>query len=163
MLPAILRTPIEYSVLTGDSAEKTSSRQIQQRLSAVYAYYGVKEKDKGAAKTLLILMAADLFPGAFKRVPKGTPRTKKPKWDCFSKTHLIEFIESRQAKGMTQEEAARLYLKRYCPERSSAKGLIAEYHRAERWSRVGKLTELEQLEVNELLRRDRLRYSSKRA
>lgn len=50
--------------------------------------------------------------------------------------------------GMSQEEAARLYIKLDGHERS-VKGLIAEFHRAEKWQRDGKLTEQERRDAIE--------------
>ena len=157
-VPAILRVPIKESDFPED---QTVAEQIESRLQAVFDYYDIKRSDPSSAFQLVHLLARDHFPMGFRRVRNGTPRTNKRKWTCYRKTHLVEFIEEHQERGMSQEEAARLYIRRHCPERSSAKGLVAEFHRAEKWSRLGKLTEQERHEVDALLRRERQRWRKK--
>jgi hypothetical protein len=160
-VPSILKTPIERSRY---ASKDTVARQRQTRLCAVYEFYGVQHGMHGAEAELIAAMAAERFPAGFRIVPVGAPRTKQRIWDCFRRTHLLEFMENRLASGMTQEQAAELYRKRHFANRGSAKGLVAEYHRAERFSRLGKLTELEELEVDALLRKERKKFwASERA
>ena len=44
---------------------------------------------------------------------------------------------------MPQEQAAKLYQQRVSPERSSIKGIVAEYKRAEKWFSGGQWSEEE--------------------
>jgi hypothetical protein len=157
-VPSILRTPIEYA---RSAREDVVARQRRARLRAVYKFYGVRYGVKGAETELIAAMAADRFPAGFRLVPAGAPRTKKRIWDCFRRAHLVEFMELWLEKGMTQEQAAALYRKRHFASRGSVKGLVAEYYRAERFSRLGKPTELEAREIDALLLKERLKYWAK--
>jgi hypothetical protein len=142
-VPAILRTPMEY---TEFEAKRAISRQFEVRLRAVFDYYGVDQEAPSAALQLIELMAKDRFPSGFKRVPKGTPRTKRPTWDFLTRKLLVRTIDGCLLQGMTQEQAARTYIADFCPERSSCKGLVAEYHRAKKWLQEYKPTDLERID-----------------
>jgi hypothetical protein len=144
--PIILRTPIECSSAFPSRWEQENiSRQTNDRLQAVYDYYGVDRKKRSSASKLIELMAIDRFPAAFERRVIGYPKTKKPRWTADAKTHLLEFMRERP-EGETQEAAAQRYIKLYCPERSSAKGIVAEYHRAQKWERDGSPLTREELD-----------------
>ena len=99
-----------------------------------------------------------LFPGGFKQVRSGFPKTKKPKWTLWRKEHLILFMEECAEENMSQEGAAKLYIQRHCPERSSAKGIVAEFKRAEKWKREGHLTASEKEEYDRWMDDEMDRY-----
>jgi hypothetical protein len=121
-VPAVLRSPIVYSKATG---EKGMSRQEEERLQAVYDFYGVDREATDSATRLVELMAKERFPTAFERRRKDDPKTKKPKWtSADSRRHLLEFFRDNQVPGMSQEDVARLYIKQFCPERGSPKGWL---------------------------------------
>lgn len=61
--PAILRTPMVEGI------GRRLDQQMSERMSAVYQHYGVDENASGAKEQLIKLMAKELFPSAFKRVP----------------------------------------------------------------------------------------------
>jgi hypothetical protein len=145
-VPRILETPIECSSAFPSKREQEKiSRQTKDRLQAVYDYYGVDRKKRSSASKLIELMAIDCFPAAFERRVIGYPKTKKPKWTADAKTHLLEFMRERP-DGETQEAAAQRYIKLYCQERGSAKGIVAEYHRAQKWERDGSRLTQEELD-----------------
>ena len=118
-VPAILRVPIKESDFPED---QTVAEQIESRLQAVFDYYDIKRSDPSSAFQLVHLLARDHFPMGFRRVRNGTPRTNKRKWTCYRKTHLVEFIEEHQERGMSQEEAARLYIRRHFRSAARPKG-----------------------------------------
>lgn len=124
-------------------------RQREERLSAVYTYFGVDKRAPEAAAKLIPLLAAEIFPAAFSVVAKGTPRTKKPLWTWARKNEFLEFMWNKLYSGSSLEEAASEYRQLYCPERSSVKGLIAEFYRADKWQRLGHLTDQESREAFE--------------
>jgi hypothetical protein len=154
-VPTILKSPMEHSLYANRASV---ALQRQARLQAVYEFYGVQYGKEGAEAELIATMVADKFPAGFRILPAGAPRTKKRVWDCFQRAHLVEFMEDRLAKGMTRIQAAELYRRKYFSNRGSAKGLVAEYYRAERFSRLGKLTELEAQQVDTLLWKERLKH-----
>jgi hypothetical protein len=116
-------------------------------MQAVYAYYGVDRETPQHANQLLELMARERFPRAFKQRRKGYPTTKKPKWTSAAKEHLLQFFRDNQATGKTQEDIARLYIKQFCSERSSPKGLVAEFRRAEKWEMAGSPLTAEEMDI----------------
>jgi len=143
-VPVILETPIQCrSAFTSKSEEQDVAKQTEERLQAIFDYYGVDRTTLLSADNLIRLMATDLFPKAFKRRVAGYPKTKKPRWTAEARVHLLEFMRERP-EGETQEAAAQRYIELFCRERSSAKGIVAEYNRAEKWERDGgRLTQQE--------------------
>lgn len=74
-VPAILRTPIECPKF---GAEDAVARQTDERLEAVYGYYGVDRKAPSGAAQLIELMARELFPGGSSAYPEAHPGPKNP-------------------------------------------------------------------------------------
>ena len=140
--PAILREPIQ----AGSDEEK----QREARISAVYAYYGVNENAAGGSAQLIAAMSAQRFPAAFRIVPKGTPRTKRPTWTLWRKLKFLDFMDNHG--GPKLRDAAQEYRDAYCPERSSIEGLVAEYYRVAKWRDSGRRSELEHRELDEWAR-----------
>jgi hypothetical protein len=142
-VPLILRTPIEHSELEEEmSSSPAIARQINDRMRAVFEYYGVDRESPTGATKLVGLMARERFPAAFRRVLKGTPKTKKPKWDFFARSLLVKIFEGSLLQGKSQEEAAQLCIGIW-PQRSSWQGMVAEYYRAKRWLLEHKPSDLE--------------------
>ena len=141
--PDVLRRPIVTS--------SNVKRQQNERITAVYAHFGINQRDENGASLLILEMARALFPSGFRTVPRSVPRTKRPVWTYHSKLHLVECMENFTERGMTQEEAAAEYIRRYCPERSSAKGLVAEWKRIEKWKQNWDLSDFEMNEITDML------------
>ena len=119
------------------------ARQIDERIRAVFEHYGVDRESPSGATELIELMARERFPAGFRRVLKGTPRTKNPTWDVFARNLLVCVFEGSMLEGKSQKEAAELCIAAFWPERSSWQGMVAEYYRSKRWFREHKPTDLE--------------------
>jgi hypothetical protein len=159
--PAILKKPIECSWPGLDTV-----RGRGERLQAVFGYYGVDWKayrqTPASIKRLIELMASDLFPLAFKIKLLEVSRTKKRTWTASKRVHLLEFMRDCEDRDMTQEAAAQRYIDQgHFPGRNSAKGIVAEYNRAEAWERAGSPPEEQEL-VDELERWAELEADIKR-
>jgi hypothetical protein len=163
-IPAVLQQPIEYDaplLVAGafkpqDEFHRAAAldfiKQYTERYLALFEYFGISCTDPNAEFNLILRLAAEVFPAAFRCVRKGEKtRGNKTRWNTAALLKLWSEMKKLIEQGMTVEDAAsQIAKKKLIPGPVLApQSIIARYYDADQMVarfKTGAVTRFEELD-----------------